>query len=177
MSARVVVGIDGSEQALAAVRAGAAEAARRQQPLHIVHAFIWPYLHVAVGPVSEDLPETGLRHHAEGLLAEAVAEAGRAAPGVPVTTALIDGPAAPVLLAESYHASVMVLGDRGLGAISGLIVGSVAVHAVADAACPVLVVRGTEPASGPVVAGVDGTEGSGLRSAWLSRSAPTARPS
>lgn len=158
MGSRVVVGVDGSEQALAAVRAAAVAAGRRGVPLHVVHAFIWPYLHVNVGPVDRDMPETGLRHHAEDLLAEAVAEAGKAAPEVAVTTALIDGVAAPVLLAEALGAALLVLGDRGLGGVSGLIVGSVAVHAVAHADCPVLIVRGAEAAGGPVVVGADGSE-------------------
>lgn len=159
-TARVIVGIDGSEQALAAVRAAATEADHRHAPLHIVHAFIWPSLHVNVGPVAGDLPETGLRHHAEGLLKEATAEAAKVAPQVPVSTALIDGAATPVLLEESYGATLLVLGDRGLGGVSGLIVGSVAVHAAAHAHCPVLVVRGAEPNGGPVVVGVDGSEAS-----------------
>lgn len=161
-NARVVVGIDGSEPALAAVRAAALEARHRNVPLHVAHAFIWPYLHVNVGPVADDLPRTGLRHHAEDLLAEAVAEAGKAAPGVPVSTALIDGVAAPVLLEESERAGLLVLGDRGLGGISSVIIGSVAVHAAAHARCPVLVVRGAEPAGGPVVVGVDGSEAAGV---------------
>ena len=160
--ARVLVGIDGSEQALTAVRAAATEAARRNVPLHIVHAFIWPSLHVNVGPVASDLPETGLRHHAEDLLIEATAEARKASPQVPVSTALIDGAATPVLLEESDRSTLLVLGDRGLGGFSGLIIGSVAVHAAAHARGPVLVVRGAEPTAGPVVVGVDGSEESGL---------------
>jgi len=161
-TARVIVGIDGSEQALAAVRAAAVEAHHRNEPLHIVHAFIWPYLHVNVGPVADDLPWTGLRHHAEDLLEEAAAEARKAAPRVPVTTALIDGVATPVLLEESHRASLLVLGDRGLGGLSSVIIGSVAVHAAAHARCPVLVIRGAEPAAGPIVVGVDGSEAAGL---------------
>jgi nucleotide-binding universal stress UspA family protein len=161
-TARVVVGIDGSEQALAAVRAAATEAYYRNEPLHIVHAFIWPSLHVDVGPVASDLPDTGLRHHAEDLLEEATAEAEKVAPQVPVTTVLIDGAATPVLLEESHRATLLMLGDRGLGGVSGLIIGSVAVHAAAHARCPVLVVRGAEPTAGPVVVGVDGSEASKL---------------
>jgi nucleotide-binding universal stress UspA family protein len=156
-TARVVVGTDGSEQALAAVRAAAAEAVRRRTSLHIVHAFIWPLLNVNVGPVADDLPRAGLRHHAEDLLAEAVDEAAQAAPQLPVTTALIDGPAAPVLLDESARAALLVLGDRGLGSVSGLLIGSVAVHTAAHARCPVLVVRGADHSGGPVVVGVDGS--------------------
>lgn len=159
---RVVVGIDGSEQALAAVRVAAAEAYHRREPLQIVHAFVWALLHVNVGPVAADLPGTGLRHQAEDLLKEARAEVEKVAPQVPVTTALIDGAATPVLLGQSDGASLLVLGDRGLGGFSGLLIGSVAVHAAAHAHCPVLVVRGAEPTSGPVVVGVDGSEPSKL---------------
>ncbi|SNY42298.1 Nucleotide-binding universal stress protein, UspA family [Paractinoplanes atraurantiacus] len=162
MVAPVVVGIDGSEQALGAVRAAALQARHRGRPLRVVHAFIWPSLHVGVGPVAEDMPGTGLRNHAEDLLAEAAAEAGQVAPGVAVTTALVDGAATPVLLHESREAALLVLGDRGLGGVSGLIIGSVAVHASAHAHCPVLVVRGDEHPGGPVVVGVDGSEGSRL---------------
>lgn len=160
--ARVIVGIDGSEQALSAVRAAAREASHRNQPLHIVHAFIWPSLHVNVGPLAGKLPETGLRHHAEDLLEEATTEARKVAPQVPITTVLIDGSATPVLLEESRRATLLVLGDRGLGGVSGLIIGSVAVHTAAHAHCPVLVVRGAEPAVGPVVVGVDGSQTSTL---------------
>ena len=160
--ARVLVGIDGSEQSLAAVRAAAAEAARRDVPLHIIHAFIWSSLHVNVGPVAPDLPGTGLRHQAEDLLTEAAAEAAKTAPQIRVSTHLIDGAATPVLLEESDPATLLVLGDRGLGGFSGLIIGSVAVHAAAHARSPILVVRGAEPATGPVVVGVDGSEHSRL---------------
>jgi nucleotide-binding universal stress UspA family protein len=161
-TARVVVGIDGSEQALAAVRAAAMEAHHRNEPLHIVHAFIWSSMNVNVGPVARDLPRTGLRHYAEDLLEEAVTEARKTTTEVPVTTALIDGAATPVLLEESDRASLLVLGDRGLGGISSVIIGSVAVHAAAHARCPVLVIRDAEPSAGPIVVGVDGSEAAGL---------------
>ncbi|MEU4427801.1 universal stress protein [Actinoplanes sp. NPDC024001] len=152
-TARVIVGVDGSEQALAAVRVAATEAAHRDEPLHIVHAFIWPSLHA---------DGAGLREHADDLVAEAVAEAARVAPGIRITTEVVDGAATPVLLAESRRGDLLVLGDRGLGGISGLIVGSVAVHAAAHADCPVLVVRDTAPTGGAVVVGVDGSATSQL---------------
>lgn len=164
--AAIVVGVDGSLCSLAAVRVAAAEAANRGRPLRIVHAFVWPALGVAVGPAHDGPPETGLRYHAEQLLTEAATEAHKTAPDVPVSTALIDGAATPVLLHESRHATLLVLGDRGLGGFSGLILGSVAVQAVTHAACPVLVVRGTQRPDGPVVVGVDGSEVSQLAVAF-----------
>ena len=58
-----------------------------------------------------------------------------------------------------------MLGDRGLGGFTGLLLGSVAVALSARAACPVVVVRGIEtdpvvPRPEPVVVGVDGSPGS-----------------
>ncbi|MEV2241586.1 universal stress protein [Micromonospora sp. NPDC049891] len=154
----IVVGVDGSEIALHAVRAAAREAAYRHRPLRIVHAFIWPLMRVPLGPAPGAPADGGLRNQAERCLAEAVAEAGKVAPEVPVTGAVVDGAASTVLLAEARDAALVVLGNRGLGGFAGLLLGSVAVQVSAHADCPVLVVRGESRADGPVVVGVDGSE-------------------
>ncbi|GIF18825.1 nucleotide-binding universal stress UspA family protein [Actinoplanes tereljensis] len=104
----------------------------------------------------------GMRTTAEHILTEAVIEAEKAAPGVHATAALVDGAPAPVLLGESRNAVLLVIGDRGLGGFGSLMLGSVALHTTAHAACPVLVVRGQERATGPVVVGIDGSPGSEL---------------
>lgn len=155
--AAVVVGVDGSEPALRAVRLAAAEAVRRDRPLRVVHGFIWPLLRVAVDPVAGGAPGGGLRHQAEELVARAVAEAEAAAPALRVTGEIIDGEAAAVLLGELPTATMIVLGDRGLGGFAALVVGSVAIQVAAYADCPVLVARGAERTAGPVVVGVDGS--------------------
>ncbi|WP_405109697.1 universal stress protein [Micromonospora sp. NBC_01405] len=157
-SAPVVVGVDGSAIALDAVRTAAREAASRRRPLRIVHAFIWPLMRVTVDPAPGAPAGAGLRNQAERYVAEAVTEAGRIAPEVEVTGAVVDGSPAPVLLAESRDASLLVLGSRGLGGFAGLLIGSATVQLSARAACPVLVVRGESRADGPVVVGVDGSE-------------------
>ena len=140
--APVVAGIDGSPRSLDAVEAAAVAAAHRHRPLRIVHA----------AEASAQFPEEYLSEAA--LLAEKVA------PELSMTCELLAGPAAPALLAESGRAALLVLGDRGLGGFPGLIVGSVAVHAATHGACPVLIVRGHYPHSGPVVVGFDGSAGS-----------------
>ncbi|MFE9206667.1 universal stress protein [Micromonospora sp. NPDC007230] len=155
--AAVVVGVDGSEPARRAVRLAAAEAARRQRPLRVVHAFIWPLLRVPVTPPAGAPPGGGLRHQAEQLVAAAVAEAQAAAPGVRVSGEIIDGEASAVLLGETPTATMLVLGDRGLGGFAALVVGSVAVQVAAHADCPVLVARGAPRPAGAVVVGVDGS--------------------
>jgi nucleotide-binding universal stress UspA family protein len=158
--AAIVVGADGSAGSLSAVRAAAGEAVERGRALRIVHAYIWPSLGVAAGPGIDGPSDMGLRDTAERVLAEAVTEAEKAAPGVRAKGVLIDGAAAPVLLSESCDAVVLVIGDRGLGGFGSLLLGSVALHTTTHAPCPVLVVRGSERSTGPVVVGVDGSAGS-----------------
>ncbi|WP_344339200.1 universal stress protein, partial [Kitasatospora putterlickiae] len=71
MRDRVLVGVDGSEASLAAVDVAAREARLRGTGLRIVHAFIWPLMHVPLGPAQDGPSEGGLRHQAEGFLADA----------------------------------------------------------------------------------------------------------
>jgi nucleotide-binding universal stress UspA family protein len=61
-----------------------------------------------------------------------------------------------LLLAESAAARLIVVGSHGLGGLRGVLIGSVALKVAAQASCPVVVVRGSEPQlHGPVVVGVD----------------------
>ncbi|MBG6104661.1 nucleotide-binding universal stress UspA family protein [Micromonospora vinacea] len=159
-NAAVVVGVDGSESALRAVRLAATEAARRNRPLRVVHGFIWPLLHVPVSPAPDAPPGGGLRHRAEELVEAAVNEAEATVPGLSASGEIIDGEAAAVLVGESPSAALIVLGDRGLGGFSALVVGSVAVQVAAYADCPVLVARGTERPDEPVLVAVDGSDAS-----------------
>ncbi|MFI9638447.1 universal stress protein [Micromonospora sp. NPDC051925] len=155
--AAVVVGVDGSEPALRAVRLAATEAARRHLPLRVVHGFIWPLLRAPIDPLAGNPPGGGLRQQAKNLVEAAVAEALATSPGIRVTGEIIDGEASAVLLGESPTAAMIVVGDRGLGGFTALVVGSVAIQVATHADCPVLVARGEEHADGPVVVGVDGS--------------------
>lgn len=157
LAAPVVVGVDGSVGCLPAVDLAAEEATLRRRPLRLVHAFIWPYLRVPLGPSPYGPPEGGLRHEAERVVADASARAHAASPDAAVHGELITGEAAAVLLAASRTAALVVVGDRGLGGFTGLLVGSVAVHLAAHATCPVLVARGSAEPAGPVLLGVDGS--------------------
>lgn len=74
------------------------------------------------------------------------------------------------LVAASRDADVLVVGNRGRGTIAGALLGSVAYSVTAQAACPVVVVRGDpehRPGPGhPVVLGVDGSEGAAPATAF-----------
>jgi nucleotide-binding universal stress UspA family protein len=158
--APVVVGFDGSDQAHAAVRLAAREAIWRHLPVRIVHAFVWPLMRVPVGPSSVGPPDGGLRNEAERIMAAGVAAVRAASPDVEVAGEVITGDVSAILLREGREAALVVIGDRGLGGFSGLLVGSVAAQVTPHARCPVLVVRGSERTAGPVLLGVDGSPNS-----------------
>lgn len=158
----VVVGVDGSESALHAVRWGAAEAGRRGVPLRLVIAFGWMVHHVAARAGIEESYRDTLLARARDQLAEAGAVAEREGAGIEIETQLIVGSPIQVLSGEAYRAQLVVLGDRGLSRVGGLLVGSVAAALAAHASCPVVVVRGDERSSSetvsmPILVGVDGS--------------------
>jgi nucleotide-binding universal stress UspA family protein len=123
----------------------------------LVHAFIWPYMDVPLGPSPYRPPEGGLRHQAERILAEAYARAHAAAADLEIDGELVTGAAAAVLIDAARTADLVVVGDRGLGGFGSLLIGSVAVQLAAHATRPVLVARGRGRPGGPVLVGVDGS--------------------
>lgn len=158
----VVVGADGSEEALRAVRWAARAAASRGRALLVM---------VAYGGADPSLVADAdiWRRYRVRLLARAqqdaehaVAVARAAAPAVPVSEEVVDGPAAPALLERAGREGLLVVGACGQGRIADALLGSVASAVVAHAEGPVVVVRGEEPAvpTAPVVVGVDGSPSS-----------------
>lgn len=158
----VVVGIDGSDHALRAVRWGAAEAERSRTPLRLVSAFGLLTDHTLGRPDPEERYRRALLERARGYLTAAAAVAGQQDRRIEVEQELLVGHPISVLGDESRHARLVVLGDRGLSGIEGLLLGSVAVGLTVHAHCPVVVVRGPEQSAPdafarPVVVGLDGS--------------------
>jgi nucleotide-binding universal stress UspA family protein len=161
----IVIGVDGSETALQAVRWAAAEATQRRSPLRLVSAYAVPVGRLVGDPGLGVNYHTVVRDSAARHLAAAATAATMVAPDLAVEQVLVEGFPTPALQAESVDAALVVLGDRGLGGFTGLLLGSVAVALAAHAACPVVVVRGPEfdtsaPRVEPVVVGVDGSPAS-----------------
>ncbi len=159
MTLPIVVGVDGSASALSAVKWAAEEAARHHLPLKLVHSYLvpgggYPEIIVTGHEVREALEQQGREWLAE---AEAAA---RAVADLDVSTAVVHSGAAGAMVWESKRARTVVLGSRGLGGFTGLLVGSVAVAVAAHGECPVVVVRESFPENGPVVVGVDGSPAS-----------------
>ncbi|MHA6783097.1 universal stress protein [Pseudonocardia saturnea] len=159
-SRTVVVGIDGSQSALEAARWAAGEASRRRLGLRLVHAFGWTTELVIGHPdLGERRRDIMLEHARQGLVAAEAAVAEHV-PDVPVERELVVGYPIGVLVTESRRADLVVVGDRGLSRIGGLLLGSVAMALATHGACPVVVVRGpgqAVSASAPVVVGIDGS--------------------
>src|SRR3954468_8324857 len=157
---RVVVGVDGSDGARAALRYAFLAAARRGAALDVVVAYPaglpWRWDPAIDAPDVERVrSDLGVRADTFG------AEVRRTTPGVedvPVTVLTAPGAAARVLVDSAEQADLLVVGSRGRGAVRSAILGSVALHVVGDAPCPVVVVhQGAEDldAGGPVVVGLD----------------------
>lgn len=140
----IVVGVDGSENSLDALRWAATEASLRKQVLHVVGTFTTPIMstgyEVAV-PDSSDLmsaADTML-----GAAIDAVRQTGEL-DGIEVTSEVIEGHAGERLIALSGEAELLVVGSRGHGGFIGLLLGSVTTYVVNHAVCPVVVVRPTD---------------------------------
>ncbi|MET8142569.1 universal stress protein [Sphaerisporangium sp. NPDC005288] len=152
----VTVAVDGSPSALAAVDWAADDAARAGGALRIVHvrepwANEYPFHRV------EGFDQS-LTDYCEGVLAKAAERAGERAPGLAVTTELVTGAVVERLLDESGRADAIVLGSRGMGGFTGLMVGSVGVALAGHAAGPVVVVRDLpRERFGEIAVGVDGS--------------------
>jgi len=138
----------------------AAEAVRRGAELRLVRAFSWTTSKRPVrdgGRVAQYRDE--LLKIARGQVARAARIAADVRPEVAATTQVAIGAPIEVLGSEARRAQLLVLGDRGLGGLTGLLLGSVAVGLAAHGACPVVIVRGERGAAGneesPVVVGID----------------------
>ncbi|RSN04810.1 universal stress protein UspA [Nonomuraea sp. WAC 01424] len=150
----IVVGVDGSVAARAAVVWAANDAFRLRTPLRIVHAVDrTPYqIHrFATAWMPDMLMDEGQR-----ILREAEALAHERQPSVEVTTLDVEGVPATVLRAQEKEATEIVLGSRGPSGFAGALLGSVSTNVAGHARCPVVVVRGEhQQVRGQVVAGVD----------------------
>lgn len=139
---RVVVGVDGSPGARAALDWAAAEARSRGARLHAVAVFLPPMAAWGFGEVAY-VPPVGIdevRAATSARLEEQLAQAGVDG-DLPVHQEVVQGAPAHRLLRASEGADLLVVGTRGHGGVSGLLLGSVGQQCVHHAVCPVAVVR------------------------------------
>ena len=168
----IVVGADGSEHGVAAVRWAAATAVAYGLPLTVLYAR------------PDALGEPTLVGEPTGVLGAAAAFARAAAPGVQIRALQMPDAPVPSLLAVGENADVLVLGSRGIEGFRGLLLGSTTMHVAPYAQCPVVVVHsglegglpfenteGLTGNPGQVVLGYDGSPASNRAAAFAFRHA------
>jgi nucleotide-binding universal stress UspA family protein len=145
---KFLIATDGSPAALQAVELGLELAEEHSAQVTFVH----------VAPAADVLPVTGFAMAGPVSVPHEVDEHDRASldealelaeeRGIPAQTRLLVGGAARqiVAYADEIRADLIVVGSRGLGRVSGALLGSVSRAVLRDAKRPVLIVRETEPA-------------------------------
>ncbi|MEB3372310.1 universal stress protein [Saccharopolyspora mangrovi] len=137
MPQTVVVGVDGSEESVHALRWAADHVRQVGGVLHAVTVWHQP---VQFG-YHQTSPDAELQRQGQEALDSSVARVKPDFPSVDIRPKLIRGQVVDEFVKLSKKADLLVVGDKGHGAFTGMLVGSVAVKIVHHAACPVTVVR------------------------------------
>jgi nucleotide-binding universal stress UspA family protein len=135
---RIVVGVDGSKPSVDALAWAAQQAQLTGAVLEVITTWEWPTSYGFGLVVPEGWNPS---QDAQKVLDDAIESLGQVHPGVTIRPRIIEGHAAPVLVAVSEGADLLVVGSRGHGEFAGMLLGSVSEHCVTNAHCPVLVLR------------------------------------
>jgi nucleotide-binding universal stress UspA family protein len=143
----IVVGVDQSEGAKAALAFAHEEARLRGSTLRAVHAWQFGYngyigytgFEGVTPAVGGDISE--LRAGAAAALDVTLREALPSPGDVTIEQRLVEGTAGAVLVDESRNADLLVVGSRGHGGFAQLLLGSVSQQCAHHAGCPVVIVR------------------------------------
>jgi nucleotide-binding universal stress UspA family protein len=135
---KILVGIDGSDSSIQALQWAARQAVLTTSSLDVIMTWDLPSSYGWAMPFPDGYdPEESIRT----LLTDTVAELRKEFLDVVVTTRVLRGHPAPILVEASKDADLLVVGSRGHGEFTGMLIGSVSEHCAAHAHCPVLVHR------------------------------------
>ena len=142
-ASRIVVGVDGSQPANAALRWAVRHAELTGDAVEAVIAWQFPIVGASYGWAGVAVTEgMDLRALAEKTLAEAVGKTTGPDSAVAIEQRVVEGYPASVLVEESVGADLLVVGSRGHGTFAEALLGSVSQHCSHHARCPVVIVRG-----------------------------------
>jgi nucleotide-binding universal stress UspA family protein len=139
----IVVGVDHSPDANAALVFAEEEARLRGANLRVVHA--WQYGYIGYTGFEGGMPALGgdikkMQAAAEAALQASVSQAmGKS--DVEIEQRVVQGAPAAVLVEESRDADLLVVGSRGHGGFTQLLLGSVSQQCAHLSECPVVIVR------------------------------------
>jgi nucleotide-binding universal stress UspA family protein len=145
---RIVAGVDGSPSSASALRWAIGQAGLTGASVDAVIAWHYPAAAASGGygmAAGIGGPED-FREIAEKVIADAISNAPGPSGDVRVHARVVEGNAARVLLDAADGAKLLVVGSRGHGGFTEALLGSVSQHCVQHAGCPVVVIRGQDPA-------------------------------
>ena len=135
----IVVGIDGSDESKRALHWALNEARLREAKLVAVHT--WTYQFTAGPgylPGADPEVRASIQKEAEQVVTDALSEVGTV--GVEVEVKALEGSPSATLVEAAEGADLLVVGSRGRGGFSGLLLGSVSQQCAHHAPCPVVIV-------------------------------------
>ena len=143
-AATIVVGVDGSQQSVEALRWAARTAPALGAVIKAVGAWDYPPEYAGYVPLGSDNFDETTRKQVDKAVREAFGD------DVPagLSTSVVFGHPSKVLVHESEDATMLVVGRRGHGGFRGLLLGSVSAACVSHAKCPVLVIHERPEADG-----------------------------
>ena len=140
-SGLIVVGVDGSAASRQALEWAMVEADARGQRILAIGCYETPLLARASSyPAGSQVTIRELADECRRLLTDAAYIATKRHPTPQIEARVLEGTAANVLVDASAHAALLVVGSRGHGRLTGLLLGSVSQKCVARAHCPVVVI-------------------------------------
>lgn len=135
--ARIVVGVDGSESSIEALRLAAKLAPALDAQIHAVLCWDFPGMYAGYVPPDFD----GFQKTAREKLTHSLEKAYGDNLPAGLTSEAVRGPAPATLVQAGADANLLIVGRRGHGGFRGLHLGSVSTACVSHADCPVLVVH------------------------------------
>ncbi|HWF17492.1 MAG TPA: universal stress protein [Acidimicrobiales bacterium] len=135
---RIVVGIDGSTTSGATLEWATKQAKVTGSNLEVLNIWEWPANLGQPVPIPSDFdPRTEATNEVERVV-KGVRDK---FPGVAIHTHVVEGHPAPTLVEASREADLLVVGSRGQGEFTGMLLGSVSDYVAHHARCPVVIIR------------------------------------
>lgn len=134
---RIVVGVDGSQHSITALRYAASLSHALDAPVEAVAVWSYPPL-IEPYVVMEWTPDEIAKEALDGAIHSAFGDH----PPDRLTRHLLPGSPAQTLIELSKSCGLLVLGSRGHGGFVGMLLGSVSAACAEHAHCPVLIVHG-----------------------------------